>query len=306
MTFIINILSLGIPFSVALLIASLGECSTSSGIFNLVARDDGHGSIPGHAGPLLDRKRGRCPGNLQLPRSYACDRSRSLAGHLLRLGGRDFQGSARHRGYRDADVRRRHRGYALPPLHRGNPKRTRNQYRADSRTFENSHARTALLQPQPAGLCGILLVPPPLGIVQDSWGLREGSRTHPRCRFDRHPGKQGPVSSACSRGALAGLAGAPEPPPSEDDHDEIIAGRGFIRSRWSISGSGTVEIWAEHSCSTLPRRAIAIQGLGIDFPYEFLVMLPYLLVIIVLAFSRKTQKMGPTSLGKPFNREMRT
>ncbi len=51
---------------------------------------------------------------------------------------------------------------------------------------------------------------------------------------------------------------------------------------------------------------LAIQGMGIDFPYEFLVMLPYVLVIVVLAFSRKTQKSGPTALGKPFNREIRT
>jgi len=41
------------------------------------------------------------------------------------------------------------------------------------------------------------------------------------------------------------------------------------------------------------------------FPYEFLAMLPYILVIVVLAFNRKSNKFGPAALGKPFNREMR-
>ena len=41
------------------------------------------------------------------------------------------------------------------------------------------------------------------------------------------------------------------------------------------------------------------------FPYEFLAMLPYILVIVVLAFNRKSNKFGPAALGKPFNRELR-
>ena len=39
--------------------------------------------------------------------------------------------------------------------------------------------------------------------------------------------------------------------------------------------------------------------------YEFLTMLPYILVIVVLAFNRKSNRLGPTALGRPFNREMR-
>lgn len=39
--------------------------------------------------------------------------------------------------------------------------------------------------------------------------------------------------------------------------------------------------------------------------YEFLTMLPYIIVIIVLAFNRKGSRLGPASLGKPFNREQR-
>ncbi|MBP5161994.1 MAG: ABC transporter permease, partial [Spirochaetales bacterium] len=39
--------------------------------------------------------------------------------------------------------------------------------------------------------------------------------------------------------------------------------------------------------------------------YEFLTMLPYILVIVVLAFNRKSNRLGPAALGKSFNREMR-
>ena len=50
---------------------------------------------------------------------------------------------------------------------------------------------------------------------------------------------------------------------------------------------------------------LALQGQGINFPYEFAVMLPYILVIAVLSLSRKNQHLSPADLGKPFNREMR-
>ena len=49
-----------------------------------------------------------------------------------------------------------------------------------------------------------------------------------------------------------------------------------------------------------------IQSLGINFPYEWLVMLPYAMVIIVLAFTSRNDTMAPAALGKPFNREIRT
>ena len=49
-----------------------------------------------------------------------------------------------------------------------------------------------------------------------------------------------------------------------------------------------------------------IQSMGISFPYELAVMLPYILVIVVLSFTSRNQTTAPTALGKPFNREMRT
>ena len=110
-------------------------------------------------------------------------------------------------------------------------------------------------------------------------------------------------------GALAGLAGAYlSLCQVKMFSDEIIAGRGFIAVALVYFGQWhPVKIMGGALLFTLTQALqLAIQGMGIDFPYEFLVMLPYVLVIVVLAFSRKTQKSGPTALGKPFNREIRT
>ena len=49
-----------------------------------------------------------------------------------------------------------------------------------------------------------------------------------------------------------------------------------------------------------------VQGLGINIPYEFFVMLPYVVVVVVLAFTSRNQTTSPAALGKPFNREIRT
>ncbi len=90
--------------------------------------------------------------------------------------------------------------------------------------------------------------------------------------------------------------------------DEIIAGRGFIAVALVYFGHWhPVKIMGGALLFSLAQALqLAIQGQGINFPpYEFAVMLPYVLVIIVLAFSRESQLLGPTSLGKPFNREKR-
>jgi len=50
---------------------------------------------------------------------------------------------------------------------------------------------------------------------------------------------------------------------------------------------------------------LSIQVGGIKFPYEFAVMLPYVLVIVVLSLARQARMRGPAQLGIPFNREMR-
>lgn len=110
-------------------------------------------------------------------------------------------------------------------------------------------------------------------------------------------------------GALAGLAGAYlSLCQAKMFSDEIIAGRGFIAvalvyfGHWrplKITGGALLFSLAQ-------ALQLAIQGRGINFPYEFAVMLPYVLVIGALAFSRESLLLGPTALGRPFDREIRT
>lgn len=109
-------------------------------------------------------------------------------------------------------------------------------------------------------------------------------------------------------GAMAGLAGAYlSLCQAKMFVDDLVAGRGFIAvalvyfGRWSpvgVMGGALLFSFAQ----TLQ---LSIQVAGIKFPYEIAVMLPYVLVIIVLALARKSQMLGPVALGKPFNREMR-
>jgi simple sugar transport system permease protein len=109
-------------------------------------------------------------------------------------------------------------------------------------------------------------------------------------------------------GALAALAGAYlSLCQAKMFSDTMIAGRGFIAvalvyfGRWSpvkIMGGALLFSFAQ-------AFQLAIQGQGINFPYEFAVMLPYILVIAVLAFASKDRHMSPAALGQPFNREMR-
>jgi len=109
-------------------------------------------------------------------------------------------------------------------------------------------------------------------------------------------------------GALAGLAGAYlSLSQAKMFADDIVAGRGFIAvalvyfGRWSPLGI----LGGALLFSLAQAFQLSIQVLGIDFPYEFAVMLPYVLVIVVLSLARKARMLGPTALGKPFNREMR-
>jgi len=110
-------------------------------------------------------------------------------------------------------------------------------------------------------------------------------------------------------GAMAGLAGAYlSLCQAKMFSDGIIAGRGFIAVALVYFGHwNPVKImWGALLFSLAQSLQLAIQGLGINFPYEFAVMLPYVLVIVVLAFDRENQRFGPTALGQPFNREIRT
>lgn len=109
-------------------------------------------------------------------------------------------------------------------------------------------------------------------------------------------------------GAMAGLAGAYlSLAQAKMFADDLIAGRGFIAvalvyfGRWNPVGvMGGALLF-----SLAQSLQLSIQVAGINFPYEFAVMFPYVLVIIVLALVRKAKMVGPSSLGKPFDREQR-
>lgn len=109
-------------------------------------------------------------------------------------------------------------------------------------------------------------------------------------------------------GVMAGLAGAYlSIAQAHMFADNITAGRGFIAvalvyfGRWHPVGimGGALLFSFAHSLQR------SIQVYGIDFPYELAVMFPYVLVIVVLALSYKSKNLGPTALGKPYEREFR-
>jgi simple sugar transport system permease protein len=89
--------------------------------------------------------------------------------------------------------------------------------------------------------------------------------------------------------------------------DDLVAGRGFIAvalvyfgrwTPWGIVGGALLFSLAQ-------AFQLSIQVGGIKFPYEFAVMLPYAMVILVLALARRSRMLGPAALGKPYDREMR-
>ncbi|MCR4675963.1 MAG: hypothetical protein K5634_01890 [Sphaerochaetaceae bacterium] len=89
---------------------------------------------------------------------------------------------------------------------------------------------------------------------------------------------------------------------------DIIGGRGFIAVALVYFGQWhPVKIFLGALLFTFAQSLqTQIQIFVPQFRYyEFLTMLPYLLVIVVLAFNRKTNSLGPSELGKPFNRETR-
>jgi len=141
------------------------------------------------------------------------------------------------------------------------------------------------------------------------WGLRvRAVGTHPRAAdtmgIDVNRVR---YQALLLGGAMGGLGGAYlSLCQAKMFADDLVAGRGFIAvalvyfgrwSPWGITGGALLFSLAQ-------TFQLAIQVGGIKFPYEFAVMLPYALVILVLALTR-TRSLGPSALGKPFNREMR-
>ncbi len=148
-------------------------------------------------------------------------------------------------------------------------------------------------------------------IYRTPWGLKIRScGTHPRAADSlginvtlvRY-------QSLALGGAMAGFAGAfLTLCQAKMFTADIINGRGFIAVALVYFGQWhPVKIFLGSLLFTFAQ--VFQTQVQIFIPsfryYEFLTMLPYVLVIAVLAFNRKSNRLGPVALGKPFNREIR-
>jgi simple sugar transport system permease protein len=314
MTFIVNILSLGIPFSVALLIASLGEMfNQRAGIFNLGC--EGVMAMGAFLGMLVPYAIGRgsdVPGIYNYLGLLLASGVGALLGLFFGLVVVTFrapQGIA---------------GIGLQMFGVGTAGTLFRHFVGGTQSIPGINAapipglsNIPILGPlffshNPLVYFAFILVPAAWYLLfKTPWGLRvRAVGTHPRAA-DSIGIQVNKVrfQALALGGALAGLAGAYlSLCQAKMFSDEIIAGRGFIAVALVYFGHWhPVKIMAGALLFSLAQSLqLAIQGLGIDFPYEFLVMLPYIMVILVLTLSREARHLGPVALGRPFNREMRT
>lgn len=86
--------------------------------------------------------------------------------------------------------------------------------------------------------------------------------------------------------------------------ENMIAGRGFIAlaavtfGKWKPVGA----LWAVLLFGAGEALQYRIQAAGVDLPYEFLVMLPYLLTLLAVSGLVGRSK-GPAAAGRPYVRE---
>ncbi len=314
MDFVVNILALGIPFSVALLIASLGEMfNQRAGVFNLGCEGImAVGAFLGFLAPFLVGRGGPVPGIWNVAGLLLAMGVGALLGLFFGLVVVTFrapQGIA---------------GIGLQMFGVGVAGTLFRHFVGGTQSIpgipnmpipflsELPVLGPVLFSHNPLVYLTFLFVPAAWYILfKTPWGLRvRASGTNPRAA-DSIGVKVNLVrfQALAVGGALAGLAGAYlSLCQVKMFSDEIIAGRGFIAVALVYFGHWRpLKIMGGALLFSLAQALqLAIQGHGIDFPYEFAVMLPYVLVIVVLAFSRESLLLGPTALGKPFNREMRT
>ena len=313
MNFVINILALGVPFSVALLIASLGEMvNQRAGIFNLGCEGImAMGAFLGMLIPYAAGQGGAVSGVYNILGILAAMGAGALLGIIFGLSVVTFrspQGIAgiglQMLGVGAAGTLFRHFvggtqsvpgiGASPIPLLSGIP--------VLGQIFFNHNMLVYI---------AFLLVPLSWYLLNKTpWGLAvRAAGTHPRAADSIG------VNVAAVRfqalavgGAMAGLAGAYlSLCQAKMFSDTLVAGRGFIAVALVYFGHwNPTRIMAGALLFSLAQSLqLAIQGQGISFPYEFAVMLPYVLVIVVLAFSRRNSRLSPMALGKPFNREIR-
>ncbi|MBQ7508095.1 MAG: ABC transporter permease [Spirochaetales bacterium] len=148
-------------------------------------------------------------------------------------------------------------------------------------------------------------------IFKTPWGLKvRAVGTHPRAADSLGINvTKVRYQSLAVGGAMAGFAGAfLTLCQAKMFNAEIINGRGFIAVALVYFGQWhPIKIFLGALLFTFAQTLqTQIQIFVPQFQYyEFLTMLPYLLVIVVLAFNRKSNRLGPSALGKAFNREMR-
>lgn len=314
MDIIVNILSMTIPFSVALLLASIGEMfNQRSGVFNLgcegimamgafvgmlVPFMVGHGGAVGQGwnwlGLLLAAMTGALLGLFFAVIVVTFRAPQGIAGIGMQMFGvgtagtlfRHFVGGTQSiPGMQNTPV----------PLLCDIPV---------IGTIFFSHNLVVYL--------AFIFVPVAWYILfKTSWGLRvRAVGTHPRAADTMGINVNRTRYEALALGgALAGLAGAYlSVCQVKMFSDDLIAGRGFIAVALVYFGHWhPVKIMLGALLFSFAQTIqYNVQGLGINIPYEFFVMLPYVVVIIVLAFTSRNQTTSPAALGKPFNREIRT
>ena len=84
----------------------------------------------------------------------------------------------------------------------------------------------------------------------------------------------------------------------------IVAGRGWIALAIVILGNWKPVniLFSALLFGFLDTFQLQVQGIGINFPYQILVSLPYVLTIVVLVVGRR-KSGAPLALGKPYLRE---
>ncbi|MEN6408241.1 MAG: ABC transporter permease [Anaerolineaceae bacterium] len=85
---------------------------------------------------------------------------------------------------------------------------------------------------------------------------------------------------------------------------EISAGRGWLAIVIVIAGNwlpGRI-LLSSMFFALLDSLQLQVQGIGIQFPYQFLLMLPYVIAVLALIVGR-ARSLAPRWLGTPYSRE---
>ncbi|WP_306598404.1 ABC transporter permease [Geothrix sp. 21YS21S-2] len=307
-----NILSLGVPFSVALLLASLGEMfNQRAGVFNLgcegiMCMGAFLGFLPAFylkTGPLapygivigfaVAAAAGVVLGLLFALVTVTFRAEQGIAGIGLQMLGWGVAGTLFRHFVGGVTGVEGLAAWAIPGLSR------------------IPFLGGILFNHNPMVYIAFLMVPASWYLLfKTPWGLKvRAAGTEPRAADSMGINvNRVRYQALMVGGAMAGLGGAYlSLCQAKMFADDLVAGRGFIAvalvyfGRWSPLGV----LGGALLFSLAQSLQLAIQVAGIKFPYEFAVMLPYVLVILVLSLARKARMRGPTHLGVPFNREMR-